>query len=149
MVTSWKAQELLLNILKFLEREAIATETEIIEEIIKIEIMIETGIVIEIMIGTEMTKTVTEIETETVIVNVIAIVIATVIEIVTVGPDMVEAVIVLLTTLNSEYLSLDYLLVVLGKTLKIILDKLVKCVSQMFEEETEMEENMELLNLNI
>jgi len=135
-----------LNILKE-EREAIATE--IIEEIIKIEIMIETGIVIEIMIGTEMTKTVTEIETETVIVNVIAIVIATVIEIVTVGPDMVEAVIVLLTTLNSEYLSLDYLLVVLGKTLKIILDKLVKFVSQMFEEETEMEENMELLNLNI
>jgi len=148
MVTSWKAQELLLNILKE-EREAIATETEIIEEIIKIEIMIETGIVIEIMIGTEMTKTVTEIETETVIVNVIAIVIVTVIEIVTVGPDMVEVVIVLLTILNSEFLSLDYLLVVLGKTLKIILDKLVKFVSQMFEEETEMEENMELLNLNI
>jgi len=139
---------LLLNILKE-EREAIATETEIIEGIIKIEIMIETEIVIEIMTGTEMTKTVTE--TETVIVNVIAIaiVIETVIEIVTVGPDMVEDVIVLLTTLNSEYLSLDYLLVVLGKTSKIILDKLVKYVSRMFEEETEMEENMELLNLNI
>jgi hypothetical protein len=138
-----------LNILKE-EREAIATETEIIEGIpIKIEIMIETEIVIEIMTGTEMTKTVTETEIETVIVNVIAIVIVTVIEIVTVGPDMVEAVIVLLTTLNSEYLSLDYLLVVLGKTSKIILDKLVKYVSQMFEEETEMGENMELLNLNI
>jgi len=109
--------------------------------------MIETEI--EIMTGTEMTKTVTETEIETVIVNVIAIVIVTVIETVTVGPDMVEAVIVLLTTLNSEFLSLDYLLVVLGKTSKIILDKLVKCVSQMFEEETEMEENMELLNLNI
>jgi len=139
---------LLLNILKE-EREAIATETEIIEGIIKIEIMIETEIVIEIMTGTEMTKTVTETEIETVIVNVIAIVIVTVIETVTVGPDMVEAVIVLLTTLNLEFLSLDYLLVVLGKTSKIILDKLVKYVSRMFEEETEMEENMELLNLNI
>lgn len=139
---------MLLNILKE-EREAIATETEIIEGIIKIEIMIETEIAIEIMTGIEMTKTVTETEIETVIVNVIAIVIVTVIEIVTVGPDMVEAVIVLLTTLNSEFLSLDYLLVVLGKTSKIILDKLVKFVSQMFEEETEMGENMELLNLNI
>jgi len=139
---------LLLNILKE-EREAIATETEIIEGIIKIGTMIETEIVIEIMTGTEMTKTVTETEIETVIVNVIAIVIATVIEIVTVGPDMVEAVIVLLTTLNSEFLSLDYLLVVLGKTSKIILDKSAKYVSRMFEEETEMEENMELLNLNI
>jgi len=102
--------------------EVIEIVIEIIEGIIKIEIMIGIESAIEIM---------TEIEMIKMIVTEIVIVIAIVI-----GGNMVDlamdvVVTALLIILNFVFLLLDYLKDVHGKTSKIILDKLEKYVSLM------------------